>query len=154
MRSAANILIVDDDQRLRRLLSRFLLREGYQICEAGNADDMRRAFAVREIDLVLLDLMLPGEDGLTLAKELRTTSDVPIVMLTGKDSTIDKVVGLEIGADDYVTQPFDERELLARLRTVLRRSFKRAGVWAKFSKGVLRVLRNGASTCWPMKSTI
>lgn len=135
MRTAASILIVDDDQRLRRLLSRFLLREGYQVCEAGDADEMRRALIVRDIDLVLLDLMLPGEDGLTLAKELRTTSDVPIVMLTGKDSTIDKVVGLEIGADDYVTKPFDERELLARLRTVLRRSANRAGRVSEVSQG-------------------
>ena len=126
MHTAASILIVDDDQRLRRLLSRFLLREGYQVCEAGNADEMRRALAIRAVDLVLLDLMLPGEDGLTLTKELRATSDVPIVMLTGKGSTVDKVVGLEIGADDYVTKPFDERELLARLRTVLRRSVMRA----------------------------
>ena len=101
MRTAASILIVDDDQRLRRLLSRFLSREGYQIREAGDADEMRRALAVRKADLVVLDLMLPGEDGLSLARELRTTSDVPIVMLTGKVSTVDKVVGLEVGADDY-----------------------------------------------------
>jgi DNA-binding response OmpR family regulator len=135
MRTAASILIVDDDQRLRRLLSRFLLREGYQVCEAGNADEMRRALVVRDIDLVLLDLMLPGEDGLTLAKELRATSDVPIVMLTGKDSTVDKVVGLEIGADDYVTKPFDERELLARLRTVLRRSSTRTAKAGEIPQG-------------------
>ncbi|MFT5173084.1 MAG: two-component system OmpR family response regulator [Gammaproteobacteria bacterium] len=126
MRTAASILIVDDDRRLRRLLSRFLSREGYQVFEASDADEMRRALAMREVDLVLLDLMLPGEDGLTLTKELRATSDVPIVMLTGKGSTVDKVVGLEVGADDYVTKPYDERELLARLRTVLRRSAMRS----------------------------
>lgn len=126
MRSAPSILIVDDDQRLRRLLSRFLYREGFQVREAGNADEMRRALAVRPADLIVLDLMLPGEDGLSLARELRATSDVAIVMLTGKGSTVDKVVGLEVGADDYITKPFDERELLARLRTVLRRSTRRA----------------------------
>jgi DNA-binding response OmpR family regulator len=82
MRAAPSILIVDDDQRLRRLLSRFLLREGYQVREAGNADEMRRALSVRGADLIVLDLMLPGEDGLTLAKELRITSDVAIVMLS------------------------------------------------------------------------
>jgi two-component system, OmpR family, response regulator len=125
MRTAPSILIVDDDQRLRRLLSRFLFREGYQVREAGNADEMRRALAVRPADLIVLDLMLPGEDGLSLARELRATSDVAIVMLTGKGSTVDKVVGLEVGADDYITKPFDERELLARVRTVLRRSVRR-----------------------------
>ena len=126
MRTAPSILIVDDDQRLRRLLSRFLFREGYQVREAGNAEEMRRALAVRAADLIVLDLMLPGEDGLSVARELRATSDVAIVMLTGKGSTVDKVVGLEVGADDYITKPFDERELLARVRTVLRRSERRA----------------------------
>ena len=135
MHAAASILIVDDDQRLRRLLSRFLLREGYQVREAGNADEMRRAFTTRDVDLVVLDLMLPGVDGLTLAKELRASSNVPIIMLTGKGSTVDKVVGLEVGADDYVTKPFDERELLARVRTILRRSLKYNGVMDDVSQG-------------------
>jgi DNA-binding response OmpR family regulator len=142
MRSAASILIVDDDQRLRRLLSRFLLREGYQVCEAGNADEMRRTVTMRDVDLVVLDLMLPGVDGLTLAKELRSTSDVPIIMLTGKGSTVDKVVGLEVGADDYVTKPFDERELLARVRTVLRRSSHRIGVRDEASQGHVALFEN------------
>jgi two-component system OmpR family response regulator len=126
MPTPASILIVDDDPRLRRLLSRFLLREGYQVGEAANADEMRRSLVVRDADLILLDLMLPGEDGLSLTRELRAGSDVAIVMLTGKGSTVDKVVGLEVGADDYITKPFDERELLARIRTVLRRSGPRA----------------------------
>ena len=125
MSSPPGILIVDDDPRLRRLLARFLLREGYQVREAANADEMRRALTLRGADLIVLDLMLPGEDGLSLARELRATSDVPIVMLTGKGSTVDKVVGLEVGADDYITKPFDERELLARIRTVLRRTGNR-----------------------------
>jgi len=122
MRTAPSILIVDDDQRLRRVISRFLFREGYKVREAGNAIEMRRALAVRPADLILLDLMLPGEDGLSLTRELRATADVAIIMLTGKGNTVDKVVGLEVGADDYITKPFDERELLARVRTVLRRS--------------------------------
>jgi len=113
---------VDDDQRLRRVISRFLFREGYKVREAGNAAEMRRALIIRPADLILLDLMLPGEDGLSLTRELRATSDVAIIMLTGKGNTVDKVVGLEVGADDYITKPFDERELLARVRTVLRRS--------------------------------
>ncbi len=122
MRNAYSILIVDDDQRLRRIVSRFLFREGYKVREAGNAMEMRRALGVRPADLILLDLMLPGEDGLSLTRELRASSDVAIIMVTGKGNTVDKIVGLEVGADDYITKPFDERELLARVRTVLRRS--------------------------------
>jgi two-component system OmpR family response regulator len=122
MNTTPSILIVDDDQRLRRVISRFLFREGYKVREAGNAIEMRRALVVRPADLILLDLMLPGEDGLSLTRELRATSDVAIIMITGKVNTVDKVVGLEVGADDYITKPFDERELLARVRTVLRRS--------------------------------
>lgn len=127
MRAAPSILIVEDDQRLRRMLTLFLVREGYQVREAGSASEMRRSLAVRPADLILLDLMLPGEDGLTIARDLRGTSDVAIIMLTGKGEIVDKVVGLELGADDYVTKPFDNRELLARIRTVLRRTARRRG---------------------------
>lgn len=127
MNTARSILIVEDDVRVRRILSMFLLREGFQVRSVGTAEEMRRALAARKADLILLDLMLPGEDGLSVARELRAVSDVAIIMLTGKGSTVDKVVGLEVGADDYITKPFDERELLARIRTVLRRSVRRAG---------------------------
>jgi DNA-binding response OmpR family regulator len=116
------ILIVDDDERLRRVLSRYLTREGYSVREAADGDEMRSRLAAERADLVLLDLMLPDEDGLSLARELRSYSDVAIIMLTGKTDTIDKIVGLELGADDYITKPFDDRELLARVRTVLRRT--------------------------------
>lgn len=116
-----SILVVDDDPRLCRLVSRQLTREGYSVRTAGGGEDMRRMIAEACPDLVILDLMLPGEDGFSLARELRAQSSVGIVMLTGKTDTIDKIVGLEIGADDYVTKPFDERELLARVRSVLRR---------------------------------
>lgn len=126
MSSETRILVVDDDPRICRLLSRFLTHEGYAVATAADGEEMRQRLAEEAPALVLLDLKLPGEDGLTLARELRTQSDVAIVILTGKTDTIDKVVGLEVGADDYVTKPFEERELLARIRSVLRRMSKPA----------------------------
>ncbi|MDX1433777.1 MAG: response regulator [Gammaproteobacteria bacterium] len=122
MSANARILVVDDDERVRRLLSCYLVREGYAVRQASDGDQMRSRLSVEGTDLIILDLMLPGEDGLSLATELRARSDIPIIMLTGKTSNSDKVVGLELGADDYITKPFDRRELLARVRTVLRRT--------------------------------
>lgn len=122
MPASAQILIVDDDERLRRTLARQLGKEGYLVLEAADGEEMRQYLDNEAIDLVILDLMLPDDDGLSLARELRTRSSVAIIMLTGKVETIDKVVGLEVGADDYITKPFDNRELLARVRTVLRRA--------------------------------
>ncbi|MCP5150377.1 MAG: response regulator transcription factor [Ectothiorhodospiraceae bacterium] len=124
MQGAATILLVEDDERLRRTLARFLAREGYLVREAGSGTEMRSRLRAERADLVILDLLLPGEDGFTLARELRATTDLGIIILTGKGETVDKVVGLELGADDYVTKPYDERELLARVRTVLRRTRK------------------------------
>jgi len=117
------VLIVDDDQRICRLLGRYLSSEGYEVEAAVDGRRMREVLASRSFDLVILDLGLPGgEDGLSLARSLRATSDVSIIMLTGKSDFVDKVVGLELGADDYITKPFERRELLARIRSVLRRS--------------------------------
>lgn len=115
------ILIVDDDARVRRLLERYLTRNSMDVYQASNGTEMRSVLAETEIDLILLDLLMPEDDGITLAREVRQNSNVPIIMLTGQADTVDKVVGLEVGADDYVTKPFDERELLARARSVLRR---------------------------------
>jgi DNA-binding response OmpR family regulator len=114
--------VVDDDVRICKLLNRYLAREGYKVSTAASGEQMRRVFDHDVPDLVILDLILPDEDGFTLARELRTWSDVGIIMLTGKTEQVDKIVGLEIGADDYLTKPFDERELLARVRSVLRRA--------------------------------
>ncbi len=122
MAGLASILIVDDDPRLCRVLARYFKQEGYNVRAVTCGEEMRRSIAEARPDLVILDLMLPDEDGFTLARELRSTSDLAVVMLTGKADTIDKVVCLELGADDYVTKPFDERELLARVRSVLRRT--------------------------------
>ena len=122
MSVSARILVVDDDPRICRLVARYLTQEGYQVQTACSGEDMRRLLQAEEPDLVVLDLMLPDEDGFTLARELRAKSGVAIVILTAKADTVDKVVGLELGADDYITKPFDERELLARVRSVLRRT--------------------------------
>jgi len=121
--TAQRILIVDDDPRICRLLTRLLTAEGYLVESAPNGNVMWRALRNRPADLIILDLRLPaGEDGLVLARKLRAESDVSLIMLTGKADSVDKVIGLELGADDYVTKPFDRRELLARIRSVLRRS--------------------------------
>lgn len=122
MSESTEILIVDDDIQICRLLSRYLEREGYVTQAAHSASEMRSAMGISPPDLVILDLGLPGDDGLTLTREIRQISKVGIIILTGKDTSVDRVVGLELGADDYVTKPFDERELLARIRTVLRRT--------------------------------
>jgi DNA-binding response OmpR family regulator len=122
MEKSHTILIVDDDPRICRLLQRYLEQEGYRIYTASSGKEMRQKLAESRVNLVLLDVRLPDEDGFTLVKELRARSNLAVIMVTGKSDPVDKVLGLELGADDYVTKPFNERELLARVRTVLRRS--------------------------------
>jgi DNA-binding response OmpR family regulator len=122
MTEAIRILVVDDDPRVRDMLGRYLEDEGFQVCQANDGDAMRRQIADTEFDLILLDLGLPGTDGLTLAREIRDASQVPIIIVTGKGDVVDRVVGLEVGADDYITKPFHLREVLARVRSVLRRA--------------------------------
>lgn len=121
MSEAPRILIVDDDERLCRALARYLRQENYRVQTARSGAELRKLLAAGPPDLLILDLMLPDEHGFNLARELRAAFDFAIVMLTGKSDTVDKVVGLELGADDYMTKPFDPRELLARVRSVLRR---------------------------------
>jgi two-component system phosphate regulon response regulator OmpR len=118
---AARILIVDDDAVLRSRLTGYLAGEGYRVTNAGNGAEMRDSIAASPVDLVILDLMMPGEDGLTLTRFLRERSKVGILILTGKSDPVDRVVGLEMGADDYLPKPFELRELLARVRSILRR---------------------------------
>lgn len=122
----AHILVVDDDLQICKLLKLYLTGEGYEVSTAQDSVQMMQLFNQVNPALVILDLTLGSEDGLTLARELRTQSDVGIIILTGKLNPVDKVVGLEIGADDYITKPFDKRELLARVRSVLRRVSKPA----------------------------
>lgn len=115
------ILVVEDEESYRDPLSYLLRKEGFDVSVAANGPDALDEFERGGADLVLLDLMLPGLSGIEVCRRLRQTSSVPVIMLTAKDSEIDKVVGLEIGADDYVTKPYSSRELLARIRAVLRR---------------------------------
>jgi two-component system OmpR family response regulator len=121
MSAAPHILIVDDHREIRELVTRALVKEGFRVSSAADGRAMNKALADARIDLVLLDLMLPGEDGLSLCRGLRAKSDIPIIMLTAKGDEIDRVLGLEMGADDYMPKPFGSRELIARIRAVLRR---------------------------------
>ena len=117
----ASILIVDDDHVILSLLQRFLVKSGYDVDTAESAVAMDQRMSRHEYDLVVLDVMLPGEDGLSICRRLRSASGVAIIMVTGVTEPTDRVVGLELGADDYVAKPFNARELLARIRAVLRR---------------------------------
>ena len=125
MTDSSHILVVDDDQRVRSMLCRYLEQEGFQVTAAEGGAAMRRHLSSNPVDLILLDLVMPGEDGLSSSRELRSASDVPIIMLTGKGEPIDRVIGLEVGADDYIAKPLHLREVLARVRSVLRRSTSR-----------------------------
>ena len=122
MGSTDHILVVDDDQEIRRLLGDYLTRNGYRVSTAGDGNEMRQVLAHSKPDLVVLDVMLPGTDGLELCRELRSQSTIPVIMLTARDEEMDRVIGLEMGADDYLAKPFNPRELLARIKSVLRRT--------------------------------
>jgi two-component system, OmpR family, response regulator len=116
------LLVVDDDVDIRTLLAEQLSKAGYAVSTAGDGSEMRRVLEREHVDLVVLDLNLPKEDGLTLCRDLRARSSTPVIMLTARGEPIDRIVGLEMGADDYLTKPFEPRELLARIRNVLRRT--------------------------------
>ena len=116
-----HILIVDDDAEIRDLLSRFLSKHEFRVTTARDGREMRQALQDWAFDLVVLDLMMPGEDGLTLCKQIRTESSIPIIMLTAMGEEVDRIIGLEVGADDYMAKPFNPRELAARIKAVLRR---------------------------------
>jgi two-component system OmpR family response regulator len=118
----SRILIVDDDAEIRTLLARYLEKNGLRATAVGDGRAMWQALAAAVFDLIVLDLMLPGDDGLTLCRDLRARSDIPVVMLTARGEETDRVVGLEMGADDYLAKPFSARELLARIKSVLRRT--------------------------------
>lgn len=122
MAKRSHILVVDDEADVRELLRNLLEPEGFTVSPAESGGRMRELLQTGDIDLVILDLGLPDEDGLTLTRELRRVSDMPVIILTGKGDEVDKVLGLELGADDYIVKPFPSRELLARVRAVLRRT--------------------------------
>ncbi|MEE9356160.1 MAG: response regulator [Methylococcaceae bacterium] len=119
--SLVHIIVVDDEPITRELISGYLCNENYSVSEAGNGIELEALLTKTPADLILLDINLPGKDGFTLARELRSYSDIGIIMITQRDNDIDRIIGLEIGADDYITKPFNPRELIARVRSVLRR---------------------------------
>ncbi|WP_370213157.1 response regulator [Roseovarius sp.] len=118
---APHLLIVDDDERIRELLRKFLMRHGFLVSAARDAAHARRVLAGLEFDLIVMDVMMPGEDGVSLTRDLRTTLATPILLLTAKGETSDRIAGLEAGADDYLAKPFEPRELLLRINAILRR---------------------------------
>jgi DNA-binding response OmpR family regulator len=125
MATSARVLIVEDDREVRETVADYLVSQGYQVSQAADGSAMRKVLGGGIPDLVLLDVRLPGEDGLALARWLRERHDCAIIMVTAAGEVIDRVVGLEVGADDYIGKPFDLRELLARMKSVLRRSIKK-----------------------------
>ncbi len=127
MSDNGHILVVDDQQEIRDVVQEYLTGEGFRVSTANDGAGMRRVLSQAPADLVILDLMLPGEDGLTLARALRSLSGIGIIILTGRGETVDRIIGLEMGADDYLPKPFHLRELLARVKSVLRRVQSRTG---------------------------
>ena len=121
MASSPNILVVEDDRETRTLIAKYLRTNSCNVTTAADGREMDKALADHRVDLVILDVMLPGEDGLTLCRRVRAESQVPIIMLTARGEDVDRILGLEMGADDYLPKPFNPRELLARINAVLRR---------------------------------
>ena len=119
---ARHILVVDDDTSLREHVAKYFTDHGFNVSTAADAKEMEAALAAAPIDLIILDVMMPGEDGLSICRRLRARSAMPVLMLTAKAEDVDRIVGLEIGADDYLPKPFNPRELLARIRAILRRA--------------------------------
>src|SRR5438874_4996257 len=127
MSDNGHILVVDDQREICDVVQEYLTGEGYRVSTAHDGAGMRLTLGQSAVDLVILDLMLPGEDGLTLARALRSESGIGIIILTGRGETVDRIIGLEMGADDYLPKPFHLRELLARVKSVLRRVQSRTG---------------------------
>lgn len=122
MESPDHVLIVDDDTEIRQLLGSYLSKNGMRATVVADGKGMWQALEAARVDLIVLDLMLPGDDGLTLCRKLRVKSDIPVIMLTARGDETDRIVGLEMGADDYLPKPFSARELLARIKVILRRA--------------------------------
>jgi len=118
---STTLLVVDDDDEIRELLCDYLTHAGYTVLAAADGEGMREQLAQHKVELVVLDLMLPGEDGLSLCRQLQATPGLAVIMLSAKGSTLDRIIGLEVGADDYLAKPFEPRELTARIKAVLRR---------------------------------
>src|SRR5215475_4259935 len=135
-----NILVVEDDRETRALIAKYLRSNSCNVTTAGDGREMARAMTDHRVDLLILDVMLPGEDGLSLCRKVRAQSQTPIIMLTARGDDVDRIVGLEMGADDYLPKPFNPRELLARIRAVLRRQAAASIASATEGASVLRFL--------------
>jgi two-component system OmpR family response regulator len=143
------ILVVDDHAEIRELLKRFMTPHGFIVTTAEDGVGMEQAMRQQSFDLIILDLMLPGKDGVTLCREVRSSSNIPIIMLTALGEEIDRIIGLEVGADDYLAKPFNPRELLARIKSVLRRHLAIPSVSERVSNNNLDYTFNG----WSLNST-
>src|SRR5690242_14648688 len=122
MADLPHLLLVDDERSIREPLAKYLEKQGFRVTQAGDAEAARTRLAAYSIDLVVLDIMMPGEDGLSLTRHIRESGELPVILLTAKSEETDRIVGLEMGADDYVVKPFSPRELAARIKVVLRRA--------------------------------
>ncbi|HEU4958817.1 MAG TPA: response regulator [Sphingomonas sp.] len=122
MADTPHLLLVDDERSIREPLAKYLEKQGFRVTQAGDAEAARTRLAAYAIDLVILDIMMPGEDGLSLTRHIRETGDLPVILLTARSEKTDRIVGLEMGADDYVVKPFSPRELAARVKVILRRA--------------------------------
>ncbi len=143
MEENQHILVVDDDEEIASLIADYLRPRGFRVSLAGNTREARSVLGTWPIDLLVLDIMMPGEDGLSLCREIRESSSVPIIMLTAVSGDSDRIVGLEMGADDYLEKPFNPRELLARMKAVLRRAGSGDGEEAAKEQGHKRYLFSG-----------
>ncbi|TAJ65238.1 response regulator [Brevundimonas sp.] len=162
-RTLPRVIVVEDEGDIREPLARYLTRNHFQVTAVGSAEAARHALATGACDLLLVDIMLPGEDGLSLTREILATTDIPVMLVTARTEMADRLVGLDLGADDYICKPFDARELVARLRTVLRRVRRTspaadAPAWRRFVFGDwtleagTRSLRRGDGTPRPLTS--
>jgi DNA-binding response OmpR family regulator len=146
MADKGRILVVDDDKDVRDTIREYFEFCGFEVSVAGDGDGMRKVLASRPIEIVLMDLNLPGEDGLALTRDLRASHPVGVIMLTAAGQTIDRIIGLEMGADDYVPKPFDPRELLARVKSVMRRVRERPKEVAFSGEAKPEIVRMGSCT--------
>ncbi|GGB27648.1 DNA-binding response regulator [Tistrella bauzanensis] len=139
MQDATHVVVVDDHNDIRDLVRQYLERQGYKVSVAEGGPALRRVLERQSVDLIILDVMMPGEDGISLCRQVRASGDVPIIFLTAMAEDTDRIVGLELGADDYLVKPFNPRELLARIRAVLRRTTGSAPARSIFDRRIVRI---------------
>lgn len=139
MQNPTHVVVVDDHNDIRDLVREYLEQQGYKVTAAENGAALRRVLERKTVDLIILDVMMPGEDGISLCKEVRASGDIPIIFLTAMADDADRIIGLELGADDYLVKPFNPRELLARIRAVLRRVTSSAAARTVLNHRIVRI---------------